>query len=169
MALVIRRLGPEEWPAYRAVRLRALRDTPEAFGSTAADAERLTPADWARRLADRTTFVAAAGQELVGLVSGAVHSAGEAELISMWVAPGWRRQGVGRRLVDAVVDWAAAAGFERLRLWVAIGNDAAERLYAERGFNRTGEVQPMGRGAGDRIEFAMTRALKWGDLGAGSS
>jgi hypothetical protein len=43
----IRRFDRDEWPTYRAVRLRALGDSPDAFGSTLAREEALTDAEWA--------------------------------------------------------------------------------------------------------------------------
>ena len=155
----VRRLQSEDWRLYRTVRVRALLDAPEAFGSSAAEAKRLGEEEWRRRVSTRAAFVALAGTAAVGLVSGIeADQAGEAELISMWVDPRWRRQGVAGLLIQAVTDWATAQGFSALRLWVADGNEKAERLYARAGFNKTGERQPMGHGPG-RMEFAMLRPL----------
>ncbi|HET9849332.1 MAG TPA: GNAT family N-acetyltransferase [Candidatus Dormibacteraeota bacterium] len=159
-AIRIREWHPRDWEAYRDLRLRALEDAPQAFGSTAADARRLSEQQWRDRLAGRVTFAAVAGSDPIGLVSGiASDHPADAELISMWVDPAWRARGVGGRLVEAVLRWAADGGYSTLRLWVATGNTDAERLYARYGFARTGEVQPIGGGGSDRFEFAMARPL----------
>jgi GNAT superfamily N-acetyltransferase len=159
-SIEIRRLHPADWAAFRAVRLEALRDAPEAFGSTADASERLSEVDWRQRLAERVVFVAIGDDRAVGLVSGiASDRRGVAELISMWVRPDWRRQGVGSRLVETVIEWAGEHGFKSLRLWVADGNDGAERLYSRHGFKRTGERQPMAKGRTPRWELGMARRL----------
>jgi GNAT superfamily N-acetyltransferase len=75
------------------------------------------------------------------------------------VAPARRGHGVGDRLVDAVLTWAAAEGFRNVSLWVATGNAGAERLYARHGFAPSGRTQPMGGGKLDRFEFEMRREL----------
>src|SRR5438128_2332100 len=96
--LVIRRLAAADWAAFREVRLAALRDAPEAFGSTASDAEKLDQAEWRRRLEQRAVFLAEVACQPVGLAAGVDGDRpGEAELISMWVAPAWRGHGVGQR------------------------------------------------------------------------
>jgi GNAT superfamily N-acetyltransferase len=157
---LIRRLGVRDWAAFREVRLAALRDVPEAFGSTAADADRLSDDEWRRRLGDRAVFLAEVGSQGVGLAAGIQADESEdAELISMWVAPAWRGHGVGARLVEAVLGWAAGEGFRGVRLWVADGNAPAERRYARHGFSRTGAVQRMGAAAPERVEFEMFRRV----------
>jgi GNAT superfamily N-acetyltransferase len=158
--LVLQRLAPADWAAFRSVRLAALRDAPEAFGSTAADAEKLEEQEWRRRLEQRAAFLAEAAGQRVGMAAGiGGDQPGEAELISMWVAPAWRGQGVGDRLVEAVLGWATGQGFTSVRLWVANGNTQAERLYARHGFSATGRVQPMGGERIDRLEFEMRREV----------
>lgn len=158
--LVLRRLAPSDWAAFRSIRLAALRDAPEAFGSTAADARKLEEQEWRRRLEQRAVFLAEAANQRVGLVAGiGGDQPGEAELISMWVAPAWRGQGVADRLVEAVLTWAAGEGFRSVRLWVAKGNGRAERLYARHGFEATGRVQPMGGERVDLLEFEMRREV----------
>ncbi|HEX9095857.1 MAG TPA: GNAT family N-acetyltransferase [Candidatus Dormibacteraeota bacterium] len=158
--LVIRRLAAADWAAFRDVRLAALRDAPEAFGSTASEAEKLDEAEWRRRLEQRAVFLAEVNSQGAGLAAGIeADQPHEAELISMWVAPGWRGHGVGDRLVDAVLAWAAGQRFTTLRLWVATGNARAERLYVRHGFAPTGRVQPMGGARLDLLEFEMRRAV----------
>jgi ribosomal protein S18 acetylase RimI-like enzyme len=68
---------------------------------------------------------------------------GRMHLISMWVDPRHRRQGVARALVDLVIGWAAERQASEVVLWVADHNDAARRLYERLGFRPTGESQPL--------------------------
>jgi len=156
----IRRLAAADWAAFRVVRLAALTEAPEAFGSTAREAEKLAEAEWRRRLEQRAVFLAELGGQSAGLAAGIQgDQPDEAELVSMWVAPRWRGHGVGDRLAEAVLAWAATEGFRIIHLWVATGNARAERLYARHGFVRTGRVQPMGGERVDRLEFEMSRPV----------
>jgi ribosomal protein S18 acetylase RimI-like enzyme len=78
----------------------------------------------------------------------------------MWVHPDWRGRGVGDLLVTAVIDWARAAGYPAVRLWVSADNTPAERLYLRHGFRRTGERQLIDAEAPARgDEVAMLRPL----------
>lgn len=56
------------------------------------------------------------------------------ELVSMWVHPDARGRGVGRMLVEAVIEWAEAAAVMQVALWVTNGNDSAIALYTKTGF-----------------------------------
>jgi GNAT superfamily N-acetyltransferase len=155
----LHRAVPDEWRVYRAVRLAALHDAPQAFWTTLADASAVTEEEWRRRLADGACFVAAVEGRPVGLAAGFREESETAELVSMWVQPTWRRRGVADQLVAAVIGWAAVESFARIQLWVAVGNEAAERLYARHQFVTTGEVQPMHPEEPTRLEFQMMRVL----------
>jgi GNAT superfamily N-acetyltransferase len=158
--LHVRRLTAAEWGLFRDLRLEALADAPFAFGSALAQERQRTEADWRRRLELRAQFVVRARDAAVG-TAGCVEDEGPgAELVSMWVRPDWRGQGVGDLLVRAVLDWACARGHDQVRLWVSEGNHAAERLYARHGFARTGESQPMTPDDPTRREFAMRCDLR---------
>ncbi|MEQ8859595.1 MAG: GNAT family N-acetyltransferase [Pseudomonadales bacterium] len=136
----IQRLDDKHWRRLRRLRLAALADAPDAFGSTLEQAERCDEADWRAQLVDLTTFAAVLDDDDVGMARGAPDDSrtGDAWLLSMWVAPRARQRGIGAALVRAVVDWASAAGHRRLLLDVADGNDAAIALYARCGFVATG-------------------------------
>jgi GNAT superfamily N-acetyltransferase len=157
--VLVHRVAPDEWRLFREVRLAALHDAPTAFWTTAAAAGAMTEAEWRRRLTDSACFVALAGERPVGLAAGIAEAPELAELVSMWVNPTWRGRGVADQLMAAVTGWAAGEGFARLHLWVAVGNDTAERLYSRHQFVRTGRVQAMHPDEPARREFEMARAV----------
>ena len=131
----MRAANVDEWDLLRALRLAALADAPEAFTSTL-ERERAMPEDeWRMRAGN--SAIAWHGTEPAGIV-GCVVIDGRAELVGMWVAPPARRAGTGRALVGWALDRARTLGFDELVLWVAGGNDGAERLYSNCGFELTG-------------------------------
>ncbi|TVL91017.1 GNAT family N-acetyltransferase [Streptomyces sp. SAJ15] len=160
----VRVLDVPDWALYRAVRLAALADAPTAFASTLAR-ELAFPEDrWRERLAGRNQFVAEDGGEVCGLIGVVPADPGVAELVSLWVRPAARGRGVGDLLVREVLRWARDHDVPTVRLWVAEGNEPAERLYTRHDFQRTGTVQPVRAGA-DALEFAMTRSVRVDEAG----
>ncbi len=160
----LRTLGPDDWRTWRALRLAALADAPEAFGSRLADwqGEHDREERWRGRLGipGGCNVVAVLDGVPVGMASGvpaATH--GVTELISMWVAPGARGRGVADALVQAVERWAGTAGARVLRLDVADGNRAASGLYRRHGFDFTGELGDL-MPDGVRRERVMVKRLR---------
>ena len=160
--VAIRRIRAGEGALLKRVRLSALADTPSAFGSTLEAEQAMTDEQWVGRAvagsdgALRTTFLAEEDGEVVGLAGGyrPVPESDVVELVSMWTAPGQRRRGTGRGLVEAVLGWAAATGANGVSLWVTEGNAAALGLYESCGFTLTGERQPLPSDL-SRIELRM--------------
>jgi GNAT superfamily N-acetyltransferase len=136
----IQRLRRGEGERLRALRLRALRDAPDAFSGTFEEAASRPLSSWGQQLIELPTFVAVLASDDVGMARGGPYQGrpGAAILLSMWVAPEARGRGVGEALLDAVVAWARAEGFARLLLDVADTNTPAVSLYARKGFRPTG-------------------------------
>ena len=138
----VERIASDAWERVRAIRLRALADEPDAFGTTLAEDEARPLGEWRTRLEDpeAATFLAIAGGREVGLVTVRPYEekVGPAGLFGMWVAPEDRGRGIGGALVDSVVAWARARGYERILLDVADANPEAIRLYESKGFRPTG-------------------------------
>jgi GNAT superfamily N-acetyltransferase len=63
---------------------------------------------------------------------------GRARLARVIVAPGRRRQGLGRALLEAILDEARRLGYPGVELAVYSGNEAARQLYASLGFSHRG-------------------------------
>jgi ribosomal-protein-alanine N-acetyltransferase len=76
--------------------------------------------------------------ELVGYVVGR-EVAGTGEILNLAVAPGARRHGLGRQLLEAGVDALAARGAEEIFLEVRESNLGARALYASAGFRPVGQ------------------------------
>ncbi|HKJ61043.1 MAG TPA: GNAT family N-acetyltransferase [Hyphomicrobiales bacterium] len=133
----------EQWQRVRAIRLRALQDTPDAFGTTFETEARRLADQWIERLTsdDRVTFIAQLDGKDVGLIACAPYNGADvAGLFSMWTAPEARKLGVGSRLVETVVMWAASKGYRTVALDVANTNIAAIALYEKFGFRPTGHT-----------------------------
>jgi RimJ/RimL family protein N-acetyltransferase len=148
---------------YRDIRLEALRNSPEAFGS-AWEAESAQPASWfAERLANATVLGAFRGTTLVGMAGFAVQQgpkrAHKGLLWGMYVQPAARRAAVGRRLVEAVCKHARRH-VELLQLTVVRDNLQARALYASLGFVEYGvEQNALKHGGRYYDEVLMAKSL----------
>lgn len=143
--MLVRMLGPADATLYRSLRLRALREHPDAFTSSYAE-ERERPVEAAaQRLAHHAFWGAYRHAELWGMVGlerePRARNRHKATVMGMYVAPEARGQGVGRSLLDALLRHARANGVESLVLTVTEGNTAAQRLYEALGFRSFG-VEP---------------------------
>jgi ribosomal protein S18 acetylase RimI-like enzyme len=138
-------LTQHEGPRLRSIRLRALQDAPDAFGTTLEQACANSDEVWAKQVVELPTFVAVENGRDVAMVRCArdQHSAETGWLLSMWVAPEFRRARVGAMLVDLVVARARANGISRLVLDVADLNAPAIALYDAKGFMPNGKSGSM--------------------------
>ena len=150
---------------FKDVRLRALLDTPTAFSSTYAEESKLTDNDWLKRAAQWSSeksvgYLAMDAYASCGIASGLLDQADamRAHLLSMWVAPTHRRQGVGRALVEAVVSWACSQNVRTLLLLVTSNNDSAIEFYQRLGFSLTGKTEPY-RNDPALSNFEMIRSI----------
>jgi len=142
----IARLAPEDVGRLRAIRRRALLDSPDVFATTLEQNDAETDDLWRERLASprSATFVALQTDHDVGLVMGAPFirpgdEQGDAcGLFGMWVAPEARRLGLAALLVSGLIDWARSAGYPRMLLDVGVDNTRARGLYERCGFGMTG-------------------------------
>jgi GNAT superfamily N-acetyltransferase len=141
----IERLIAGEGERLRAIRLRALQESPDAFATTWEQAAVQPPESWERQLQQLATFVATVDDSDVGLARGARHDRvnDAAYLLSVWVAPDVRRQGIASDLIDAVGDWARNEGLSRLLLDVAEKNAPALALYLQKGFVPNGDFTTL--------------------------
>lgn len=96
-------------------------------------------AEYERQIAEELAWVAEAeagskGREIVGLALADVVD-GQGFLAELSVHPDHGRQGLGRRLIDAVEAWAGASGFRTLSLTTFDGVPWNRPYYERLGFS----------------------------------
>ena len=141
---------------YRDLRLRCLKEHPDAFNSSYEEDVQKDVAASAKRVAPDsadTVFGAFAAGTLAGIVGLAreprAKNRHKATVFGMCVAPEHRRRHVGARLLAHLIDAARQSpGIEQLVLTVTDTNAAARTLYEKAGFRSFG-VEPRAIRVGD--------------------
>jgi GNAT superfamily N-acetyltransferase len=166
MHFQIRPLGASDAAAYQAVRLRGLRESPEAFGSTY-DEEIASSLDTVVARIEltsapngRVVLGAFADDALVGIAGCYQESKAKlrhkAVIWGMYVAPEARGHGVGRRLLErAITEARTWPDVDRVTITVVERVRAARDLYLSAGFEVFGREPDALRqnGVSDVMEY----------------
>jgi ribosomal protein S18 acetylase RimI-like enzyme len=107
---------------------------------------------------ERASFVLRAphSYELVGVVLSSAVAPGVGHTTQICVMPGYQRQGLGRRLIQATVEALRAQHFNALSLTVTAANQRAVGLYASLGF---AEIKTFTAGVWKSPEPSSRRSL----------
>lgn len=159
----VRVLDKDEWQAYREIRLRALRESPEAFVATVEEEEAFTEEQWRDRMERSRRILAEDDGQVIGVASmGTVHRTnveGAGELFGLWVQADRRGTGVARRLLEKAAAVAREEGLRQLVYWVGTDNGRAVAFASSFGFRPTDDRREMRvKGADDdEAEFEEMR------------
>ncbi|WP_261381701.1 GNAT family N-acetyltransferase [Paenibacillus cremeus] len=127
---------------YRELRLKSLKENPEAFLTTY-ELEKDKPIEQLRSNLiasdNRFTLGAFINSELIGIVTFVRESnpkiVHKGNVYAMYVSPKFREKGIGKSLVQELVIKAKQCdGLEQINLTVISNNNAAKRLYETIGF-----------------------------------
>ncbi len=139
----IRRLTEQDARAYHRIRLRALREHPEAFGASVEEEHQLPLEQVAQQLGDTTGNTVTLGawhdSQLLGIINvfrfARFKTRHKAMLGGMYVTPEVRGQGIGQALLaGTLMHIRGMEGLEDVTLAVTVGNVAARQLYVAAGF-----------------------------------
>lgn len=163
--ITLHRITPQLTDRYKVIRLRALHDSPMAFGSTFTRESAFSGDDWAQRarnLDDHQAvgYIAVAAGADCGIAVCFLNQANPAcaNLFSMWVAPEARRAGIGELLVREICAWATKRKATHLALMVTSSNSGAAKFYERLGFTKTGRTEPYPNDA-SMIEHELIRPI----------
>ena len=139
------RLGwvtPGDWKDLRSVRLRALTDAPKAFVSEHSREAGWLEEDWRAAIQQARWVVARTSHDVIGVARSSrdAESPERRYIEAVWVAPEFRRLGVGGGLVHWLIDRERNSGIKEILLWVIDSNDYARGFYLRMGFRPTEEL-----------------------------
>jgi RimJ/RimL family protein N-acetyltransferase len=143
-AVSARQLTPDEWAAYRDIRLEALRMHP-AFFSPSRDETAFLESDWRERLANpnAATFALFDGVQIVATAGifreGNDPASARAFLVGTYVKPDYRRKGLSELLFTTRIAWAKEQrGVKTLLLENRGDNLPIQKAHQKFGFRQTG-------------------------------
>jgi ribosomal protein S18 acetylase RimI-like enzyme len=167
----IRRLRSDEAASFKALRLEGLKARPELLRSTFELEDKLDVAWFANRLEDAHVMGAFREGKLAGTAGFSIQpgepNAHKGRLFGMYVRSCLRNLGLGRLLLNAVLD-VARESVELIQLSVVSENRPALRLYESVGFLQFGREAKASR-YGDRyydetlmvLDFGRTADVSW--------
>lgn len=167
--LAIQRVSSADWLLLKQTRLAALKNAPHAFTRSYAEEAAFPEETWRARAEANASdensagFLAFAADSPVGLVAclWKDRPQGQVQLVSLWVAPQVRRQGVASALLEATLTWARDVGAVTCEADVTDENHDATVFYWRRGFRRVG-VQPPRPGVSRWLrQVQTTPAVAW--------
>lgn len=165
--ITVRTLGEDDWDAYRAVRLAALEESPEAFVASFEEEKAYDEDFWRQRMRRSQRLVAEDGDgRAVGVASVGQSNDGSgrvAELFGLWVIPEARGTGVATKLVQAGAEAARSQGRSHLAYWVGSDNGRAVAFASGFGFRPTDDRRPMRVQQSEDEEEEIAMVLPLGD------
>ena len=150
----VQRLTEEDWATYRDIRLRALRESPAAFGSTHERELAFTEPEWRVRSHGMCVVLGADGRPVA--VGGTYDEGERLHVVAVWTDPAERGRGHATAILHALVDHAAAAG-RVVVLDVNLANPEAIAVYERFGFERTGVTSPLRPGSTETTQTMRLR------------
>jgi ribosomal protein S18 acetylase RimI-like enzyme len=136
---VVRRAIPDDWEHFRDLRLAALTDTPDAYGSTLEVEQQYAEDQWREWIQSDAIFLSNSG--LIGATQ--LYESHSRFLYAMWVDPRDRGGALGSLLVEAGINWARTEAVGEVNLYVAENNNRAFRFFEKMAFTRSGVVKPL--------------------------
>ena len=135
-------LKPDNWKKYRNLRLKALKEEPQAFGSTYEDNNKHPDEYWQQRLEDTLTkktqwlVFAKLNGILVGMVGGfAEKEPDNAHVIAVYVTPEARGKGISKLLMKELLTRIKTNNIiKKITVDVNLEQDVALNLYKNLGF-----------------------------------
>lgn len=160
-------LTADDWLEMRNLRLEALQNEPRAFGDKHEEASQRTEEEWRSLFTTGRYFCARQGGKLVGMMCLVLGTEGggkdpqTANVYSVYVQKDARSQGIGRAILDRVIQEARSADMKALRLEVGVGQKYAKQLYENVGFTDGGlSTEKISHGSELIDKTVMTLSLQ---------
>ncbi len=156
----IRSLDKSEWMLLKDLRLQALSQSPDSFWEKYEEANSFPDNYWKNltnelcRPNGSRMFIAKTNTEKMGFVY-AIFQDETCKLGGLWVNPNHRNKGVGRKLIQKVVNWTSNIQKKKtLKLWASI--DETVSFYEALGFKPTSHTKVNTKDGRQIVEMELS-------------
>jgi ribosomal protein S18 acetylase RimI-like enzyme len=152
MNITVSKLKVSEWKKYKTLRLEALKNNPSAFGESYEEKLKSNDQQWKDDLQDsldengNVMFFANDEQAPIRMIGAYWQDTTKfkhiANICSVYVCETYRNQGIGKLLMQTIMDYLAnILQFEKIKLSVVSNKIPALKMYENLGFQQTGKLQ----------------------------
>lgn len=159
-------LTAEDAEQYRALRLEALTNNPEAYASDLNTEQNRTMDQIRKHLSDPDVLTVGGFDEERLIAIASLHRetlpkmAHRATLTSVYVSPEYRGQRISRKIIEFMIGDVKKNGVTKLYLFVVTNNEPAIRAYKKFGFKIYGEDHDaMKEDSGFVDEYLMVKYI----------
>ena len=151
--MMIKALTPADWQTMKDFRLKALKESPEAFARTYEEELAFDDNVWIKRTdgasegKERICFLCFDGEKPVGIGGSSVSKQRKqaSSVNSVWVDPAYRGTEAAKMIMDCLKDWASSIGLTQMEGLVTSTNERALGFYKKYGFEVTNETETLER------------------------
>lgn len=144
----LRKLHPDDWEKLRDIRLRAVKDSPQAFGDTVEETNSRTEAVERAWIANAHIYVIEDKGVPVSAATLRKDTDGVWEINAVWTDPAHRQKGLSRKILEQILVDAKKMNINVLRLDVNPVQVVAVKLYESLGFKKISTVTDHKMGDG---------------------
>ena len=144
----INTLKGDDWEKLRDIRLRAVTESPQAFGDTVEKTKAQTEEVWRKWIANSHIYIIDDNNKSVSAATFRQDIDGVWEINAVWTDPSYRNKGLSRKIFEQIFFDAKMMSIDVIRLDVNSIQSAAVTLYESLGFKKIDSVpkQKMGDG-----------------------
>jgi ribosomal protein S18 acetylase RimI-like enzyme len=139
--MTVKRIISSDWQEYKKIRLEALKNEPQAFGSSYAKENERTEIEWQNKLAksedlNGTSFFYAVSKSGLFVAVGGAYQDNNKQwnIVAIYTKKEVRGQGLGQRVFKSIINELKARKIKKAYLRVNTLQVAAQALYEKNGF-----------------------------------
>lgn len=138
----ITRIKPSRWKEYKDLRIESIKNSPQAFLSDLQETLNSSDSSWQKKIKNMF-FAVNEKDQLVGMVGCLREKKNQQDhimkIVSLYVTPKFRGQGLGRKLLKKALKFAQEnKNITKIELGVITKQKAAIKLYQSSGFVEIG-------------------------------
>ncbi len=146
-----------DWQKFKDFRIRAVTESPQAFGDTLEKVLNLPDSYWIEGIKNKKVFVITDEDVYVsGLVFGQDDD-GVWSIKSLWTEPSYRGKGLAKKLLWHVFKVAKSIDVKIIELGINVKQDAAIKLYESLGFVEVKRISDLDMGDGSKNDLLVMR------------